>query len=195
MFKEWTWQWKERRYHGWHYEDPVGTHSGFLQQSSYDTQDGLYDVAWSEVNENQLIVSSGDGSIKMWDTTLAVRLYGLKAKCGSWIFGLCGLGLSHSELARASTRGVFGRLEFGDKGCVFEWFLGSHCQNCEFDLDMRWTSCNTYLLAVLVESSSTKIITNIYRTHPLRLQHSVVALQPYPSCLSFRRSDRQNLGY
>lgn len=40
---------------------------------SYDTQDGLYDVAWSEVNENQLIVSSGDGSIKMWDTTLAVR--------------------------------------------------------------------------------------------------------------------------
>jgi WD40 repeat protein len=41
---------------------------------SYDTQDGLYDVAWSEVNENQLIVSSGDGSIKMWDTTLAVRI-------------------------------------------------------------------------------------------------------------------------
>lgn len=40
---------------------------------SYDTQDGLYDVAWSEVNENQLVVSSGDGSIKMWDTTLAVR--------------------------------------------------------------------------------------------------------------------------
>lgn len=41
---------------------------------SYDTQDGLYDVAWSEVNENQLIVSSGDGSIKMWDTTLAVSM-------------------------------------------------------------------------------------------------------------------------
>jgi peroxin-7 len=41
--------------------------------SRYDTQDGLYDVAWSEVNENQLIVSSGDGSIKMWDTTLAVK--------------------------------------------------------------------------------------------------------------------------
>lgn len=48
--------------------------------SSYDTQDGLYDVAWSEVNENQLIVSSGDGSIKMWDTTLAVSI-------GFWFYG------------------------------------------------------------------------------------------------------------
>ncbi|KAG2232495.1 WD40-repeat-containing domain protein [Thamnidium elegans] len=44
---------------------------GMAIERAYDTQDGLYDVAWSEVNENQLIVSSGDGSIKMWDTTLA----------------------------------------------------------------------------------------------------------------------------
>lgn len=38
----------------------------------YDTQDGLFDVAWSEINENQLVTSSGDGSIKMWDATLSV---------------------------------------------------------------------------------------------------------------------------
>ena len=38
----------------------------------YDTQDGLFDLAWSEVNENQLVTSSGDGSIKMWDITLSV---------------------------------------------------------------------------------------------------------------------------
>lgn len=41
---------------------------------SYDTQDGLFDVAWSEVNENQLVTSSGDGSIKLWDATLAVSI-------------------------------------------------------------------------------------------------------------------------
>lgn len=41
---------------------------------SYDTQDGLFDIAWSEVNENQLVTSSGDGSIKLWDATLAVRM-------------------------------------------------------------------------------------------------------------------------
>ncbi|KAI0091511.1 WD40 repeat-like protein [Irpex rosettiformis] len=33
----------------------------------YDTQDGLYDVAWSEIHENQLVTGSGDGSIKLWD--------------------------------------------------------------------------------------------------------------------------------
>lgn len=38
----------------------------------YDTQDGLYDVAWSEVHENQLVTASGDGSIKLWDVTLKV---------------------------------------------------------------------------------------------------------------------------
>ncbi|CAL1714215.1 unnamed protein product [Somion occarium] len=36
----------------------------------YDTQDGLYDVAWSEIHENQLVTASGDGSIKLWDIML-----------------------------------------------------------------------------------------------------------------------------
>ncbi|KAF8737221.1 hypothetical protein AX14_013255 [Amanita brunnescens Koide BX004] len=37
---------------------------------SYETQDGLYDVAWSEVHENQLATGSGDGSIRLWDIML-----------------------------------------------------------------------------------------------------------------------------
>lgn len=40
---------------------------------SFDTQDGLYDVAWSEVHENQVVSGSGDGSIKLWDITLNVN--------------------------------------------------------------------------------------------------------------------------
>lgn len=36
----------------------------------FDTQDSLYDVAFSELHENQLAVASGDGSIKLFDTTL-----------------------------------------------------------------------------------------------------------------------------
>ncbi|KAF8880453.1 WD40-repeat-containing domain protein [Gymnopilus junonius] len=36
----------------------------------YETQDGLYDVAWSEVHENQLVTASGDGSIRLWDIML-----------------------------------------------------------------------------------------------------------------------------
>ncbi|PCH36332.1 WD40 repeat-like protein [Wolfiporia cocos MD-104 SS10] len=36
----------------------------------YDTQDGLYDAAWSEVHENQLVTASGDGSLRLWDVML-----------------------------------------------------------------------------------------------------------------------------
>lgn len=39
---------------------------------SYNTQDGLYDVAWSEIHENQLVSASGDGSLKLWDITINV---------------------------------------------------------------------------------------------------------------------------
>ncbi|KAH9832603.1 peroxin 7 [Rhodofomes roseus] len=43
---------------------------GLALDKSYDTQDGLYDVAWSEVHENQLVTASGDGSIRLWDIML-----------------------------------------------------------------------------------------------------------------------------
>ena len=34
---------------------------------SFNTNDGLYDCAWSENNENILLSASGDGSLKIWD--------------------------------------------------------------------------------------------------------------------------------
>ncbi|KAK7061067.1 peroxisomal targeting signal 2 receptor [Paramarasmius palmivorus] len=37
---------------------------------SFETQDGLYDLAWSEIHENQLVTASGDGSIRLWDIML-----------------------------------------------------------------------------------------------------------------------------
>ena len=42
-------------------------------EKSYATQDGLYDVAWSEVHENQLVSASGDGALRLWDVALNVR--------------------------------------------------------------------------------------------------------------------------
>lgn len=41
--------------------------------SHFPTQDGLYDVAWSEMHENHLVTASGDGSLRLWDITLKVR--------------------------------------------------------------------------------------------------------------------------
>jgi len=40
---------------------------GVLLEKAYDTNDALYDLAWSEINENQVAVSTGDGSIKLFD--------------------------------------------------------------------------------------------------------------------------------
>ena len=40
----------------------------------FDTQDGLYDVAWSELNENQLVAASGDGALRLFDVKFPVQL-------------------------------------------------------------------------------------------------------------------------
>ncbi|KNZ55465.1 hypothetical protein VP01_2670g6 [Puccinia sorghi] len=39
-------------------------------EKTFDSQDALYDLAWSEIHENQLVTGSGDGSIKLWDIML-----------------------------------------------------------------------------------------------------------------------------
>ena len=34
---------------------------------SFDWNDGLFDVAWSENNEHILVTGAGDGSLQVWD--------------------------------------------------------------------------------------------------------------------------------
>jgi peroxin-7 len=36
----------------------------------FDTQDGLFDLAWSELHENHIITANGDGSLKLFDITV-----------------------------------------------------------------------------------------------------------------------------
>ncbi|WFC99057.1 peroxisomal targeting signal 2 receptor [Malassezia yamatoensis] len=36
----------------------------------FDSQDGMFDLAWSELHENQIASACGDGSIKLWDISL-----------------------------------------------------------------------------------------------------------------------------
>ncbi|CAM1511437.1 Fc.00g089500.m01.CDS01 [Cosmosporella sp. VM-42] len=43
------------------------TAQGVQVEKTFDTNDALYDLAWSEINENQLIVACGDGSLKLFD--------------------------------------------------------------------------------------------------------------------------------
>lgn len=41
--------------------------AGIQVEKAFDTNDALYDLAWSEINENQLVAACGDGSIKLFD--------------------------------------------------------------------------------------------------------------------------------
>jgi peroxin-7 len=34
---------------------------------AFETNDVLFDCSWNEMNEHQLVVSSGDGSLKLFD--------------------------------------------------------------------------------------------------------------------------------
>ncbi|OLN88314.1 Peroxisomal targeting signal 2 receptor [Colletotrichum chlorophyti] len=43
------------------------TARGVEVETTFDTNDAQYDLAWSEINENQLVVACGDGSIKLFD--------------------------------------------------------------------------------------------------------------------------------
>ncbi|CAL8581940.1 peroxisomal targeting signal 2 receptor [Xanthoria parietina] len=46
------------------------TAKGIVAEKWFDTQDSLYDLAWAESHENQCVVATGDGSIKLFDITL-----------------------------------------------------------------------------------------------------------------------------
>ncbi|KXJ92239.1 WD domain-containing protein [Microdochium bolleyi] len=43
---------------------------GVRIEKTFDTNDAQYDVAWSEINENQLLAACGDGSIKLYDVNV-----------------------------------------------------------------------------------------------------------------------------
>jgi len=44
-------------------------HGFLLQLRRFETQDGVYDCAWSEVNPNQLVSACANGALKLWDIT------------------------------------------------------------------------------------------------------------------------------
>ncbi|CAD6570952.1 MAG: peroxisomal targeting signal 2 receptor [Alectoria sarmentosa] len=46
------------------------TPKGIVAEKWFDTQDSLFDLAWSETHENQVLVAAGDGSIKLFDIGL-----------------------------------------------------------------------------------------------------------------------------
>jgi len=48
----------------------------------FNTNDGIFDIAWSEGNENHIISAGGDGSIKLWDLNAQLPLVNFKEHIG-----------------------------------------------------------------------------------------------------------------
>lgn len=61
-----------------------------LADGSFDTQDCVYDVAWNEAHENQVLAACGNGSLRLFDVTLQVSA----------------LARRQGELARTALAGV-----------------------------------------------------------------------------------------
>ena len=40
----------------------------------YETQDAVFDCAWSECNERQIVCAGGDGGVRLFDTSIDVYL-------------------------------------------------------------------------------------------------------------------------
>ncbi|KAK2630569.1 hypothetical protein QTJ16_001389 [Diplocarpon rosae] len=45
------------------------TNEGVACDQMFDTQDAIYGICWSEINENHVATASGDGSVKIFDIT------------------------------------------------------------------------------------------------------------------------------
>ena len=43
------------------------TQTGIVPVSSYDWNDGLFDITWAENNENLIVAGAGDGSLLLFD--------------------------------------------------------------------------------------------------------------------------------
>ena len=92
------------------------------ERPSYETQDGLYDVAWSEIHENQLVTGSGDGSIKLWDIMIKVGLRDTKLRRTQFLQAR--LGSPDPCLARAHPRSLLCRLVQYQQGPIHLFVLG-----------------------------------------------------------------------
>lgn len=57
--------------------------TGVLEEKHrFNTNDGIFDIAWSEANENQIISGCGDGSLKLWDVGYELPLLNIKEHAG-----------------------------------------------------------------------------------------------------------------
>jgi peroxin-7 len=77
--------------------------TGVLEENRrFNTNDGIFDIAWSEANENQIVTGCGDGSLKLWDLNQQLPLLSIKKHNGE-IFGV---GWNNCETSLVASGGM-----------------------------------------------------------------------------------------
>jgi peroxin-7 len=74
--------------------------TGVLEENfRFNTNDGLFDLAWSEANENHIVTAGGDGTIKLWDMghklpVLSIKEHNGEAYSVAWNHSVTNLVIS-----------------------------------------------------------------------------------------------------
>ncbi|CAI5758809.1 unnamed protein product [Candida verbasci] len=49
----------------------IQPNGSIINEIAWETQDGLFDLSWNELHENQIVTANGDGSIKLFDSKVS----------------------------------------------------------------------------------------------------------------------------
>jgi peroxin-7 len=68
--------------------------TGILEEiQRFNTNNGIFEIEWSEVNENQILTGSGDGFLRLWDLNQKLPLIALREHVGE----IYGVGWNHAS--------------------------------------------------------------------------------------------------
>jgi peroxin-7 len=77
--------------------------TGVLEEiQRFNTNNGIFEIEWSEVNENQILTGSGDGFLRLWDITHKLPILALQEHIGE----IYGVGWNHAATNLVASGGM-----------------------------------------------------------------------------------------
>lgn len=128
--------------------------SGIHSTAQFTTRDALYDVAWSEAHENQLVTASGDGSLKLFDQTVPDFPIAEWREHAREVFSVDWSGVDKSKLCSGSWDGT---VRVWDVGAG-----GGHASEAKLDVgscvySAKWSPHAPALLSAVSSDSQLRV--------------------------------------